>query len=155
MALPKVDYGKEIVPQKEQGEVKEACGADRAEVRESLPVGPPGANVIDDETFRLATAKLVECMDAKRPVWDKDSKSFRMEPDFPTILGAVKLAFEYKIGRPIERQLVLQASAENWEAKSRRMMATPEGIRFMLAAGAITQEEAAEAFRRLKNATHE
>ncbi len=121
----------------------------RAGARASLLPPEMSAEVVSDEIFAEAQEALQKCLRAERPVWDKDSKSFRMEPDYPTIMAAVKVSLEYKIGRPVERRIEIRANADTWEDQKQRHLESAEGIRFLLAAGAISREEADQALGKL------
>ena len=82
-------------------------------------------------------ARLVECLDATRFVWDRPSGQFREEPDTVTRLKAVELAAAYDIGRPVERKVNLVGNFQNYDSKLEKLLATPEGMRVAIAAGLV------------------
>lgn len=105
--------------------------------------------LIADSAKLAAVEALVEALGATRRYWDKDAKAWTIEPDYATRIRASELILAYAEGRPVERRLEVRANAETWEAQKSRQLKSPEGIRFLLAAGAVSRKEADEAFAKL------
>ncbi|MGB8166712.1 MAG: hypothetical protein WCF18_04425, partial [Chthoniobacteraceae bacterium] len=143
MPFPKIN------PDQEQELESKKSSEPRAGARASPSLPDMSAEVVSDQVFAEAQEALQKCLRAERPVWDKDSKSFRMEPDYPTIMAAVKVSLEYKIGRPVERRIEIRANTDTWEDQKQRHLESAEGIRFLLAAGAISREQADHALGKL------
>jgi len=96
-----------------------------------------------------ALDKLGECLRATRRYWNKDAKTWDVEADFQTALRSIELILAYGEGRPVERRIELSLKGESWEEQRDRAMTSPEGVRFLLAAGAISREQADAALAEL------
>jgi hypothetical protein len=101
--------------------------------------------LIPDDLQAGAIDALRDCLKATRRYWDKDERCWQIEPDYQARLKAAELTLAYKVGRPVERKFEVRGNLDTFEQQKERLLKSAEGIRFLLAAGAINAQEAAEA----------
>ena len=158
MPLPKLKPEKPDVPQeqpkkpkreggrKSQNSAAGRAGAGAADSADQPENGP----LVSRKSVTKAMQALEQALNAEKVVYGRSKDQFETQRDWPTVVRAAELILAYGEGRPVERRLEIRATSETFDAQKARMLSSPEGIRFLLAAKAITEAEATEAFTRLR-----
>jgi hypothetical protein len=98
-------------------------------------------SLVPKATVKKAIERLTKALNAKKTVFDRGSSKFVEHEDWPTIVKAAEMLLAYGEGRPVERQVIIKADAQNYDQKLEKLMASPAGRALAKQMGLVTEKD--------------